>query len=218
LESCQQALALLNQLPETPDRDVREFQFRLVMLLLLQVTKGFAAPETIAAVERLAAMAEKSGNHLTQLFVWVSSRGFAACVSGNLSAAGTLADQALDLALREGSPTILGVAHTLQIQTHYFRGDLSGVEEHFTTGLAFFDDPGFRELHTAVVVNALGTASLNAWTLWPKRRCPQARGPDDGSREREKPLRAGVVRGICCATPSLHQRIRPSRGSGSSGA
>jgi len=153
-----------------------------VILLLLQVTKGFAAPETIAAVERVAAMAEKSGNNLTQLFIWVSSRGFAAYVSGNLSAAGTLADQALDLALREGSPTILGVAHTLQIQTHYFRGDLSGVEEHFTTGLAFFDDPGFRELHTAVVVNALGTASLNAWTL----------GLSDVARKREVQMMAAA--------------------------
>jgi hypothetical protein len=83
-------------------------------------------------------------------------------VTNDLPSAGRLADQALGLALREGSPANLGVAHSLQIQTHYFRGDLAGVEEHFTTGLAFFDAPGLRQLPTATVGISFGTASLNA--------------------------------------------------------
>ena len=80
----------------------------------LQSREGMSAPETIEATERAAALAEKSGN-LKQLVNRVVSRGFAACISGDLPAAGTLADQALELALREGSPTSLGLAHTLQI-------------------------------------------------------------------------------------------------------
>ncbi len=163
-ESYQQALALLNLLPETPERWVREFEIRLLIVLMLQIAKGHSAPETITAVEPVAAVAEKSGN-LVQLFTWVISRGFSACVSGNLSAAGTLADQALDLALHEGNPTILGSAYSFQSWTRYLRGDFAGAEKHFTTGLAFFDDPVLRQLPTALIVSSFGIASRNAWTL-----------------------------------------------------
>ena len=33
----------------------------------------------------------------------------------------------------------------LQMITRYWRGDLAGAEKHFTAGLKFFDDPGFRQ-------------------------------------------------------------------------
>ena len=76
---------------------------------MLYVTRGFAAPETIDAIERAAALAEKSGN-LAQLVNSVICESVSSpSISGDLPAAGALADQALELALREGSPTSLGV-------------------------------------------------------------------------------------------------------------
>ena len=164
LESRRQALALLNLLPESPEREVREFELRLRVYTMLLATRGFAAPETIDAIERVAALAEKSGNRV-HLFSWVSTRCFTSLVSGDLPAAGVLADQALDLAVREGSSTLLGAAHAGQIQTRHFRGDLAGVEKHFTAGLAFFEDPLLRQVSSAIGMSAFGTASYNAWTL-----------------------------------------------------
>jgi tetratricopeptide (TPR) repeat protein len=87
-----------------------------------------------------------------------------ALTSGHFPAAGTLADQALDLAVRDGRPTSLAMAHYAQLLVRYWRGDLAGVEEHFTTGLAFFDDPSFRQLPVRPVL-AFAYGGFNAWLL-----------------------------------------------------
>jgi tetratricopeptide (TPR) repeat protein len=92
------------------------------------------------------------------------SKGVTAFASGDLFAAGALADQALELALREGSPTCLGFVYGLQIETRVERGDLAGAEEHFIAGLKFFDDPGFR-LYPGATTVSFGYGALNAWLL-----------------------------------------------------
>jgi class 3 adenylate cyclase/tetratricopeptide (TPR) repeat protein len=163
LESYQQALALLNLLPESPERDLRDLKLRQSVVQMLWVTRGYAAPETIAATERAATLAEKSGN-LAQLVNLMILRGVSALVAGDIPAAGALANLAFDLALREAGPTSLGVAHHLQILTRYSRGDLAGVENHFTGGEKFFGDPGLQE-YPGATVSAFGFASFNALVL-----------------------------------------------------
>jgi tetratricopeptide (TPR) repeat protein len=110
-------------------------------------------------------LAEKSDS-LAQLVNSVSSRVMIALFSGDLPAAASLADQALELAIREGSPTILGVAHHHEIMTRYYLGDFASVEEHFRLALQFFDDPGFRNpAFGATVLAAYAFASWNARQL-----------------------------------------------------
>ena len=163
LESYQQALALLKLLPESPERDGRELELRQAIVWMLYVTKSHASPEVIAATGQAAALAEKSGN-LRQLAIWVNSRALATLLAGDLPAASTLADQALELALRDGNPANLGVVHVLQIMLRYWLGDLAGAEDHFTAGLKFFENAEFRQFPGSAVA-AFGFASLNAWTL-----------------------------------------------------
>jgi hypothetical protein len=62
------------------------------------------------------------------------------------------------------APAGLGMAHALQIFTRYYRGDLAGVEKHFSVGLAFFDDPKFRR-SPGTAIAAFGVAGWNAWIL-----------------------------------------------------
>jgi tetratricopeptide (TPR) repeat protein len=157
------ALELLQQLPESADRVWQELELGQSLAEMLRVTKGYAAPETIAVTERVAALAEKSGT-LARLVDSVMSRCIIAVTSGDVPAASALSDQALGLAVREGSPTRLGAAHALHILTRFYRGDLTGVEEHFTTGLTFFDDPGFRQF-PGTAVFAFAFAGFNAWLL-----------------------------------------------------
>jgi tetratricopeptide (TPR) repeat protein len=161
-ESYQQAMALLDLVPESPERDLRELELRQSVVWMLYTTRGYAAPETIAASKRAAALAEKSGN-LSQLVNSVLSKAITALFSGDLPAAGALADQALQFAIREGSPTILGTVHNLQIMTRFYRGDLAGVEQYFTAVLKFFDDPGFRFQDGGGVYSTVAFASWNAW-------------------------------------------------------
>ena len=166
LQSYEQAVALLNLSPESPGRDSRELELRWPVYSMLWTTKGYAAPETIDAVERITTLAEKSGNlkQLPILLDLVLAKGVNALNAGDLTAAGALADQALELALREGSPIFIGVAHTFQVMTRHFRGDLAGAEEHYAAGLKFFDDPSFR-LTREPRLSAFAYASWNAWML-----------------------------------------------------
>jgi len=69
-------------------------------------------------------LAEKSGN-LSQMVSLMHARGYAAFHAGDYESATTLADQALELAERDGNPTNLGLVYGFQVLMHFARGDLS---------------------------------------------------------------------------------------------
>jgi predicted ATPase len=105
-QSYEQAAGLVKLLPESAERDTRELKLRQSIVWMLQITKGWVAPETIGATDRMAALAEKSGN-LAQLGEAFASRAFNAWMSGDVSTAGELADKALELAHHESNARIL---------------------------------------------------------------------------------------------------------------
>jgi class 3 adenylate cyclase/tetratricopeptide (TPR) repeat protein len=181
--SYQQALALVTLFPESPERDLHELELRQSIVAKLQITKGWAAPETVAAAERIASLAERSGN-LTQFGNSLAAKGFTAWISGDLASAAALADQALELGLREGNPTILAFRYLLQLMVRYWRGDLAGAEQNFTTGLKFFDDPGFRQSPVGSAIAAFAYGSCNVWML----------GQADVARERFSQMMAAANR------------------------
>ena len=102
-------LQLLNLLPESPQRDDRELELRQSLWGMFFLTKGNAAPEQVDTNKRIAALAQKTGN-LSELTNSVFLRGITTFGSGDLPGAAALADQALELALREGSPGSLAAA------------------------------------------------------------------------------------------------------------
>src|SRR5262249_3215624 len=51
--SYREALALLNLLPESPERDLRELELRQSAQMIFGMIKGWAAPETVNATQRL---------------------------------------------------------------------------------------------------------------------------------------------------------------------
>jgi len=163
LMSYQQSLAIINTLPASSHRDARELSLLQSALRMLWIIRGPSAKETRDAIERAAALAEKSGN-FAQCASWVISRCAAAVDLGDLVAASFLLDHGVELAHREGNPTLVGFIHELQMQARYHCGDFEGVEEHFRAGRKFFDDPGFRQ-PPGGLVTAFGSASLNAWML-----------------------------------------------------
>ena len=150
---------------------------------MLHLTRGSCAPESIDATQRAVTLAQKSGN-VRQLLNLMIAMGVNALSSGDLPAAGNLADQALELASREGSSnSFFGRAHSLQMMVCYYRGDLAGVERHFTAGLKFFEDASFRKVPGAGAIT-FGFASWNAWTL----------GEAHSARQREAQMMAIVNR------------------------
>jgi class 3 adenylate cyclase/tetratricopeptide (TPR) repeat protein len=167
LESYQQALALLDLLPESAERDTRELELRQSAYSMLAITRGYAAPQTTEAIERAIPLAEKSGN-LPQLVKLLMTRGSIFLVAGNLSTAAAFADRALELGLRHGGNINLAPVHQLQTVTRFWLGDLVGAEKHFTSWLQFFNDPHFAQSAPSTLnisVNALAFGSSTAWAL-----------------------------------------------------
>ena len=89
------------------------------------------------------------------------------------------ADQLLDLAQREGSPTSLWLAHYAQFIPRILSGDPVGAEEHFARMSGFFGAAGFRQV-PGMLVPAMGPASTLVWIL------------GHAERARERILRADV--------------------------
>jgi class 3 adenylate cyclase len=126
----QQGLEWINRLPDSVERDAREFELASRLVPVLLYLKGFSAHETREAAARAVALAEKGGN-LAQLIMQLFWTEIGAWNSGDISGSAALADQILDLAQREGSPTSLGFAHNAQLTVRFYLGDLVGAEEHF---------------------------------------------------------------------------------------
>jgi hypothetical protein len=163
LQTYRQAVELVEDLPDSSERDQRDLELSRRLQRLSYMTKGFAAPETIDAIKRCEMLAEKTGNHALAVG-FMNTRGFSAYFSGDLLTAGELSDRALELASGQGWFGTLGNIHFLQVVTRHLRGDLSGVEAHFAAGLKFFDYPDFlRDLTSRVAV--FSTAASNAWVL-----------------------------------------------------
>jgi len=158
-----QALSLIELIPESSQRDLLELELRQAIVRLLWVTSGYSAPETIAATEQAAAMAEKSGQ-LQQLLTWLLLKCTTALVSGEFSVVSALLEQAMGLAHREGSAAGLGNVHELYEATYFLRGMLPEVETHFAAGSEQFARDDFRRLPGAAIA-AYGWAAWNAWAL-----------------------------------------------------
>ncbi len=117
-------------------------------------------------------MAEKSGN-LSQLALEVGVNSVAVFAAGDYAGAASLADQALDLARREGSDTCLRLAHEAQFVVRYSRGDLVGAEEHFTRWRGICEVSGFGPF-PALTTLGFAYGGYCAWAL----------GLSDKARER----------------------------------
>jgi predicted ATPase len=162
-EAYRQALAILENQPDSGERDARELKLRSALGEVLQITKGYASAEAFQAKTRARVLAERSGN-LAQLVIDLLGAWIAATTSGDHAAADGVAERMLELAEREGSAINRGLSHMAKLCTCYYRGDFLGCDKYFIDGRRFFDAPDFRKFRGAVS-NTFGLADLNAWTL-----------------------------------------------------
>jgi class 3 adenylate cyclase/tetratricopeptide (TPR) repeat protein len=181
LDIYEQSLRVVSLLTPSPERDSRELTLRQSVVALLNVTKGYAAPETIAAVENTVALAEKTGN-TAEVVNLLMSRGSALLVAGDLAGASAIADQALNLAVREANHGSIAYGHALQTALRYCLGDLKSAEEHFSAWSALFTVSGRMQSGLGsplnLAVNTLAFGGFNAWL----------QGRADVARERERQM------------------------------
>jgi len=139
------ALDQISALPGTPALRREQIKIQVALITPLLHTKGQAAPETKAAVERahlLIEQAEGLGEALEDpllLFVvlygiWVANAG-----AFNGDAVRDLAAQFLTLAEKQGAPVPHMVGHRLMGVSLMFTGSLVGSRDHFDRAVNHFE-------------------------------------------------------------------------------
>jgi predicted ATPase len=159
-------LALLQTLPDTPQRMRRELPLLMTLGMQLQVTQGYAAPEaerTYARARLLCERMQESPPLFPVLWgLWLFSK-----VRSELGKARELATQLFRLAQSAQDPAqLLQVRQALAV-TSLCLGDPAATREHMEQGVALYD-PRRHQGHTFVYGQDPGVACLaiGAVALW----------------------------------------------------
>lgn len=160
-EAYRQASASLDRLPLSETRDRGELDLCSALVRVLQVTKGYSAPETMQLGAHARALAERLGD-LAQLFRQGARTWASIFFTGDYATAASLAEQILEIALTESpNSSHLFFAHYAQVQARFYAGDLVGVEDHFAKLSPLLDTKSIAR--AADLIIPIGVASRTAW-------------------------------------------------------
>src|SRR5258705_1265170 len=116
------AIAILQSLPESLDRDNRELPLQVALGNVMQWTRGWSAAETVEAYTRAGVVAERSGAADSINILRELSR--AANLRGEPRAGLALADQTLAIANKNGNMQALAATQGVKAFSHFYLGDL----------------------------------------------------------------------------------------------
>ena len=170
-----QALGLIAALRSTPALRREQIKHQIALIRPLGHVKGFAAPETKAAVEQARllieqaeALGERPDDPLILFSVLSASWGLAT-VAFNGDVSRILAEQALLVAKGQAATVPLVRAHVMMGQTLLYAGEIAEAVTHFDKGLALYDPAKQGPLRTLASADArvqlLGFGSWAAWIL-----------------------------------------------------
>jgi predicted ATPase len=172
-------LALLQTLPDTPDRARREVPLLLTLGMQLQVAQGYAMPEAECSYSRARALCEQL-REAPLLFAVLRGLWAYHLVRSELGKARELAGQLIQLAEKAQDSAQLVQAHQTLAVTSFFLGDPAATHEHVEQGLALYDakQHGSQAYiygqDSAVVYLAFGAVAL--WQLgYPDRAVERSR-------------------------------------------
>lgn len=159
----ERALEILTSRPPSPERDGRELALQSSLAGVLQITRGYSAPETVQAASRARELAEAGGDLRRQVQLASAQWGALSTAGRHLSAT-RKADQVLELARMDGAPEALGHAYMVQLTSRYRIGDLVGAEDFFRQGEACFRLSRLVA-RAGFSAQAFGNAAQVAWLL-----------------------------------------------------
>ena len=191
VEQFTRALDQIATLPATPALRREQIKLQVALITPLMHVKGYAAPETKAAVEQarlLIEQAEALGEPPEDpLLLFSVLYGFwvANFVAFNGDVMRELAAQFLALAEKQGATVPLMVGHRLMGISLLFTGDIAEGRAHFDQAIALYDPAEHRPLATRfgarrrggnLVLSVVG--SVVAWLSRgrARRRRPRAQG------------------------------------------
>jgi class 3 adenylate cyclase/predicted ATPase len=161
-----QGLALLQTLPETPQRLQREVDMLIALGASLNATKSIAAPE----VEQTYIRAHLLCQHLEepqQLFPVLRGLWNHYNIRAELQTAHQLGEQLLTLAQQVQDPGMLIAAHRALGTTGFFMGAVASAQTHLAQGITLYDPQQHRASALLYGEDAgVVCHSFATWTLW----------------------------------------------------
>ena len=159
--------------PATPALRREQIKLQVALANALMHVKGYAAPETKAAVERAhtfieraEALGEPTEDPLL-LFSVLYGFWIANFVAFNGDAMRELAAQFLALAEKQGATVPLMIGHRLMGISLLFTGDIAEGRAHYDQAIALYDPAEHRPLATRFGQDVrVAILSWRSWALW----------------------------------------------------
>ena len=172
-EQLARALAQIATLPATPALRREEIKLQVALITPLMHIKGYAAPETKAAMERARllieqteALGEPPEDPLLLFSVLFGFWG-ANVVAFNGDVVRKLAEQFLSLAEKQRTTVPLMIGHRLMGLSLVFAGNIVGGRAHYDQAMALYDPAEHRPLATRFGVDAgVAIMSYRSLALW----------------------------------------------------
>ena len=172
-EQLTRALDQIATLPTTPALRRQQIKLQVALITPLMYVKGYAAPETKAAVERARLLIEQAEAHGESpedpLLLFSVLYGFwsASYVAFNGDVMRKLATQFLTLAEKQGPKVPLMIGHRIMGASLLFAGDIVESRAHLDRAIALYDPAEHRPLATRFGQDVrVATLSYRSWALW----------------------------------------------------
>jgi len=161
-----QGLAVLQTLPDTPERTQQELAVQLTLGPALMASKGQGAPEVGQAYARARELCRHVGES-PQLFTVLFGLWRFYCMQAEHQTARELAEQCLSLAQRVHESAWLLEAHFALGSSLFLLGELPSAHAHLEQGVALYDMPAHRALafHAGIDIG-VWCLSYDAFVLW----------------------------------------------------
>jgi class 3 adenylate cyclase/predicted ATPase len=160
------ALALLQTLPETPQRDQQELMLLIGRGLPLTAIGSYAAADVGDNYRAAHSLCKRMGA-APQIFPVLQGLYRFYLVGAELQMALDTTTQLLDIAEKARDQNLLMEAHQAQAFSLGFRGELQPAQEHFDKCMALFDPERFRgRMHLYTTDTATSALSLGALIAW----------------------------------------------------
>lgn len=159
------ALAQLEHLRESPERDRMELDVLEPLGACLVASSGYASSETLAAYERARALCERLDGHIHAPIL--RALAIANLSSGHHRKAYEQARELLERASRERNPAWVVEGHYAMGVTSFWLGDFVASRDHFEQGIARYR-PELAAVHAALYAQDPRVVCLCrlGWALW----------------------------------------------------
>jgi DNA-binding SARP family transcriptional activator/predicted ATPase len=204
------AVALLETLPETPERLEQELSLQLNLTAPLEATRGYTAPETGRAYTRAYEICQQIGE-TPQLHPALVSLGVYYYAQGEVQKSLKLTERSLRLAQRMEDPLMVATSRWLLGVYLLNMGELRAALEHLEYVIAFYDPEEHAGLAFTMAqdpgVSALAWASQTLWLLgYPDQALERSREALALAHELDHPYTLGFA--LCMAGAFFHQMRR----------